>query len=114
MDLAYSAADFVIARAGAMTVAELTAVGLPACFVPLPIGNGEQSLNASPVVSAGGATQIADVEFSVDYVRDQIMPVLLDDMRLQKMSNASATLGHRHSAALLADLVMSVARKGNK
>ena len=114
MDLAYSAADFVISRAGAMTVAELTAVGLPACFVPLPIGNGEQSLNASPVVSAGGAVQITDMEFSVDYVRDQIMPVLLDDLQLQNMSNASATLGHRNSAVALADLVMSVARKGVK
>ena len=114
MDLAYSAADFVIARAGAMTVAELTAVGLPTCFVPLPIGNGEQSLNAGPVVAAGGAMLVADLEFSVEYVRDQIMPVLLDDMRLQAMTTASATLGHRHSAALLADLVMSVARKGNK
>jgi UDP-N-acetylglucosamine--N-acetylmuramyl-(pentapeptide) pyrophosphoryl-undecaprenol N-acetylglucosamine transferase len=66
MDLAYAAADFVIGRAGAMTVAELTAVGLPACFVPLPIGNGEQSLNASPVVKAGGAVMISDLEFTSD------------------------------------------------
>lgn len=114
MDLAYSAADFVISRAGAMTVAELAAVGLPACFVPLPIGNGEQSLNAGPVVTAGGAMLVPDLEFSVEYVRDQIMPVLLDDRRLQTMSTAIATLGHRNSASALADLVMSVARKGKK
>src|SRR6202034_4338659 len=48
MDLAYSAADFALCRAGAMTCAELTAVGLPAAYVPLPIGNGEQRLNALP------------------------------------------------------------------
>ncbi|MEV1205711.1 UDP-N-acetylglucosamine--N-acetylmuramyl-(pentapeptide) pyrophosphoryl-undecaprenol N-acetylglucosamine transferase, partial [Microbispora rosea] len=46
MDLAYAAADLVLSRAGAMTCAELTAVGLPAAFVPLPHGNGEQRLNA--------------------------------------------------------------------
>ncbi len=51
MDLAYAAADFAMCRAGAITCAELTAVGLPAAYVPLPIGNGEQRLNAEPIVS---------------------------------------------------------------
>ena len=46
MDLGYAAADFALCRAGAMTCAELTAVGLPAAYVPLPHGNGEQRLNA--------------------------------------------------------------------
>ncbi len=53
MDLAYAAADMMLCRAGAMTVAELSAVGLPAAYVPLPIGNGEQRLNAQPLVKAG-------------------------------------------------------------
>ena len=44
MDLAYAAADLVLCRSGAMTVAEITAVGLPAVYVPLPHGNGEQRL----------------------------------------------------------------------
>ena len=64
MDLAYAAADFVIGRAGAMTVAELTAVGLPACFVPLPIGNGEQAANASDLQAAGAAIVVADDKFN--------------------------------------------------
>ena len=54
MDLAYAAADLVVCRAGANSVTEAAAVGLPAVFVPLPIGNGEQELNARPVVDAGG------------------------------------------------------------
>jgi UDP-N-acetylglucosamine--N-acetylmuramyl-(pentapeptide) pyrophosphoryl-undecaprenol N-acetylglucosamine transferase len=53
MDLAYAAADLALCRAGAVTVAELSAVGLPAAFVPLPIGNGEQRRNALPVCRAG-------------------------------------------------------------
>ena len=47
MDLAYAAADLVVCRAGAGTVCEVTTVGLPAAYVPLPIGNGEQRLNAA-------------------------------------------------------------------
>ena len=53
MDLAYAAADLIVCRAGANTVTEVAAVGLPAVFVPLPIGNGEQARNAHPVVQAG-------------------------------------------------------------
>ncbi len=111
MDLAYAAADFVIGRAGAMTVAELTSVGLPACFVPLPIGNGEQSLNAAPVVEAGGAIMISDLEFNAEFVREQILPIVSDSSRLLEMSKVSASLGHKDSAADLAKLVMSVAGK---
>ncbi|GMA18950.1 hypothetical protein GCM10025862_09710 [Arsenicicoccus piscis] len=54
MDLAYAAADLVVSRAGAGMVCELTAVGLPAIYVPLPIGNGEQRFNVTDVVGAGG------------------------------------------------------------
>jgi UDP-N-acetylglucosamine--N-acetylmuramyl-(pentapeptide) pyrophosphoryl-undecaprenol N-acetylglucosamine transferase len=111
MDLAYAASDFVIARSGAMTVAEVTAVGLPACFVPLPIGNGEQSMNAEPVVAAGGAIQVPDVELTANYLRDRILPLVSDPSTLVKMAQASKGLGHKNSASDLADLVLSVARK---
>lgn len=110
MDLAYSAVDFVIARAGAMTVAELTAAGLPACFVPLPIGNGEQSLNAQPVVNAGGAVLISDLEFTADFVEKQILPILRNDSTLAAMAKASAALGHKDAAAALGALVLAVVR----
>ena len=62
MHLAYAAADAVLCRAGAMTVAEVSAVGLPAVYVPLPHGNGEQALNAAPVVTAGGGVLVPDAE----------------------------------------------------
>lgn len=59
MDLAYAAADVALCRAGAMTVAEVSSVGLPAIYVPLPHGNGEQELNARPVVDAGAGCSCA-------------------------------------------------------
>ena len=63
MELAYAAADLVVGRAGANTVSEITALGLPAVYVPLPIGNGEQRLNAQPVVAAGGGLLVDDAAF---------------------------------------------------
>src|SRR5690606_1744519 len=53
MELGYAAADLLLGRGGAMTLAEVTTVGLPAIYVPLPYGNGEQRRNALPVVQAG-------------------------------------------------------------
>ena len=68
MDLAYAAADLVLCRAGANSVTEVAAVGLPAVFVPLPIGNGEQELNARPVVDAVGGLLVQDVELTPEWV----------------------------------------------
>ena len=62
MDYALAAADLMVCRAGASSVTEAAAVGVPAVFVPLPIGNGEQALNARPVVDAGGALLVADAD----------------------------------------------------
>ena len=82
MDLAYAAADLMLCRAGAMTVAELAAVGLPAAYVPLPIGNGEQRLNAQPMVKAGGGLLVDDAELTPDWVLNNVLPVLTDPHRL--------------------------------
>ena len=76
MDLAYSAADLVLARSGAMTVAEIGAVGLPAVYVPLPHGNGEQRLNADAQVASGAAVVIEDAELTPDVVRDRLIPLV--------------------------------------
>ena len=76
MDLAYAAADMMLCRAGAMTVAELSAVGLPAAYVPLPIGNGEQRLNAQPVVNAGGGLLVDDAALTPEWVQGNVLPVL--------------------------------------
>ena len=64
MELGYAAADLSLCRGGAMTCAEVAAVGLPAVYVPLPHGNGEQRRNALPVVEAGGGLLVDDAELT--------------------------------------------------
>jgi UDP-N-acetylglucosamine--N-acetylmuramyl-(pentapeptide) pyrophosphoryl-undecaprenol N-acetylglucosamine transferase len=105
MELAYAAADFVIGRAGANTVSELTALGLPAAYVPLPIGNGEQRLNAHPVVQAGGGLMVADAEFSPSWLVDRVLPLFADGDALRTMGEAAHSFGRLDADRLLADLV---------
>jgi UDP-N-acetylglucosamine--N-acetylmuramyl-(pentapeptide) pyrophosphoryl-undecaprenol N-acetylglucosamine transferase len=112
MDLAYAAADLAICRSGAMTVAEVSAVGLPAVYVPLPIGNGEQRLNALPVVNAGGGLIVADADLTPGYVADTVAKVLNDGPRLAAMTAAAARVGHRDAARRVAQVALEVARGG--
>lgn len=111
MDLAYAAADLAICRSGAMTVAEVSAIGLPAIYVPLPIGNGEQRLNALPVVDAGGGLLIDDADLSPSLIADTVASVLADTDRLRQMTAAAALAGHRDAARRVAEVALQVARQ---
>ncbi len=90
MDLAYAAADLVLCRSGSNTVTEVAGVGLPAIFVPLPIGNGEQALNARPVVDAGGGVLLDDHDLDADWVVGHVPALLADAHRLAQMGAAAA------------------------
>ena len=114
MDLAYAAADLAICRSGAMTVAEVTAVGLPAVYVPLPIGNGEQRLNALPVVNAGGGLLVADAELSPGLVADQVGTLLNDAPRLAAMTKAAALVGHPDAAQRVAQAALDLAKQARQ
>ena len=110
MDLAYAAADLVVCRSGANTVTEVAAVGLPAVFVPLPIGNGEQALNARPVVDAGGGLLVQDAAFTAEWVAATLPGLLRDEARVAAMSSAAEGLIPRDADDRLARMVLEAAR----
>ena len=110
MDLAYAAADLALCRSGAVTVAELAAVGLPAAFVPLPIGNGEQRRNAMPVVEAGGGLLVEDADLDAGWIREHLVPLLTEPDRLASLARHAAAAGARDADERLADMVLEVAR----
>ena len=110
MDMAYAAADVAMCRSGAMTCAELTAVGLPGAFVPLAIGNGEQRLNAEPIVAAGGGVMIDNADISTDWITGELIPMLTDTDRVVSMSEAASRMGRRDADMELAREVMAIAR----
>ncbi|MGO4256299.1 undecaprenyldiphospho-muramoylpentapeptide beta-N-acetylglucosaminyltransferase [Marmoricola sp. RAF53] len=112
MDLAYAAADAVVCRAGSNTVTEVSGVGLPAVFVPLPIGNGEQALNARPVVDAGGALLVADAAFTPDWAADALPSLVTDTERLATMGAAAAGVIPLDADEKLADLIEKAAGVG--
>jgi UDP-N-acetylglucosamine--N-acetylmuramyl-(pentapeptide) pyrophosphoryl-undecaprenol N-acetylglucosamine transferase len=127
MDLAFAAADLVLGRSGAMTVAETGAVGLPAVYVPLPHGNGEQRLNASGQVRAGSAFLIDDAELDAEAVVQQVIPLLARNPdgpagtgtaatvagnRFAAMRRAAASVGHHDVARELAAMIRSAASVG--
>lgn len=111
MHLAYAVADLVVCRSGAGTVCELTALGLPAVYVPLPIGNGEQRLNAQPVVAAGGGLLVADADLDAAWVAREVPALLGDPARLAGMASAARAAGVRDGAARVADLVEAAAQE---
>jgi UDP-N-acetylglucosamine--N-acetylmuramyl-(pentapeptide) pyrophosphoryl-undecaprenol N-acetylglucosamine transferase len=108
MDLAYAAADFALCRAGAMTCAELSAVGLPAAYVPLPIGNGEQRLNALPIVQRGGGMLVNNADLTPEWIRDTLLPVLVNIDQVADMSEAAASMGRGDADRRLAEAVIEI------
>jgi UDP-N-acetylglucosamine--N-acetylmuramyl-(pentapeptide) pyrophosphoryl-undecaprenol N-acetylglucosamine transferase len=95
MDLAFALSDLIVSRAGAATVSEISALGIPAAYVPYAVGNGEQALNAASAVRAGAAILIPDAEFTADRVRSEIVPLLADETRRAAMTAAAASVGTR-------------------
>ena len=91
------------------TVAEVTAVGLPAVYVPLPIGNGEQRLNAAAVVAAGGGLMVDDAALDGGWLTANVTPVLSDPSRLAAMGAAASRFGRRDADVVLAQMVLEAA-----
>ncbi|WP_026550831.1 undecaprenyldiphospho-muramoylpentapeptide beta-N-acetylglucosaminyltransferase [Arthrobacter sp. Br18] len=109
MERVYAAADLLLARAGAATVCELSAVGLPSILVPLSHGNGEQRLNAASLVSAGGALLIDDAELTAQWLAATVTSLLTDSAALAAMGAAAAAQGVRDADRRVAALVIEAA-----
>jgi UDP-N-acetylglucosamine--N-acetylmuramyl-(pentapeptide) pyrophosphoryl-undecaprenol N-acetylglucosamine transferase len=92
-----------------VTVAELSAVGLPGVFVPLPIGNGEQRRNAQPLVEAGGGLLVEDGELSASWLTDHLLPLVTDPAVLAGYAEHARAAGTPDADDRLADIVLSVA-----
>jgi UDP-N-acetylglucosamine--N-acetylmuramyl-(pentapeptide) pyrophosphoryl-undecaprenol N-acetylglucosamine transferase len=110
MDLAYSAADLVLARSGAMTVAEIAAVGLPAVYVPLPHGNGEQRLNASAQVASGAAIIIDDADLTRESVSSTVIPLVIAGIMRDGMTASAAQTAAQRADDVVARMVLDAAR----
>jgi UDP-N-acetylglucosamine--N-acetylmuramyl-(pentapeptide) pyrophosphoryl-undecaprenol N-acetylglucosamine transferase len=108
MQYAYAAADFVLCRAGAMTCAELSAVGLPAVYVPLPLRGGEQRFNAEPIVAAGGGLLVDNDDLSPTWIAENLVPRITDEDTVAAMSRAAAHAGSRDADVVLAKHVLNV------
>ncbi len=107
---ALAAADLVIARSGASTVAELTARGLPSILVPWSAAaTGEQWLNAEPLGRAGAAIIIPDQELTAERLAETLAPVFGDPAALTRMSEAARSLARPNAAEAVARLAMELA-----
>jgi len=110
MEMVYAAADLVVARAGATTVAEIAAVGLPAVLVPYPYARRDhQRANAAALAKHGGAFVIPDADATAGRLARMIDGLVLDPSRLRAMGEASKRFGRPNAAARLAEWVLELA-----
>lgn len=107
MELAFAACDVVISRAGATTVSEIAGLGIPAFFAPYRVGNGEQARNCQAIVAAGGAMQIEDEQITSAWVRAEVIPLLHDVQRQQRMSAAAKSVARLDGTQRLYELTRS-------
>ena len=110
MAMAYSVADVIVCRSGAMTVAEVTAAGVPAVYVPLPHGNGEQGLNAQEVVRNGAAQLIQDSDIEARFSHI-VTSLLADPDTLAAMRAAALKSNVATAAEVIADIAEKTARR---
>lgn len=115
MASAYAAADLVVSRAGATTIAELTALGKPAILIPYPFATHDhQRLNAEELVRVGGARVVLDRDLTGYRLASDLRTLLGDPPALAEMGRAAQKLGRPHATSHLADLVCRLARNGSE
>ncbi|MGO4956419.1 UDP-N-acetylglucosamine--N-acetylmuramyl-(pentapeptide) pyrophosphoryl-undecaprenol N-acetylglucosamine transferase [Luteococcus sp. Sow4_B9] len=106
MEKAYAAADMMVCRSGAGTVYEAGICGLPAVFVPLPHGNGEQERNATGLVAAGGGVLVPDAELDGLRLAREVLQRIQDPEALHTMARSGPALFEPDAAATVARAVL--------
>jgi len=109
MPQAFSRADLLVCRSGASTVAEVTAAGKPAIFIPFPrAADDHQRRNAEAIASAGAAVLIAESELTPKKLAQVVTELLSDPSRLQAMAARARSLAHRDAAAEMAEMAVAL------
>ena len=103
-------ADLVVGRAGASTLAEVTALGIPSVIVPYPHAAGHQTANARVLADAGGARLVADEAFDADALVEAA-DLLADDTMRGRMADAARGFGRPGAADAVAALVLAAAER---
>jgi len=107
MGVAYGASDMVVSRAGAMTVAEITACGLPAIFIPLATAaENHQEYNARSLVNTGAASMILEHDLTPETLKREIIGILTSTEKLLRMAEESKKLGRMDAAGVIAESII--------
>jgi UDP-N-acetylglucosamine--N-acetylmuramyl-(pentapeptide) pyrophosphoryl-undecaprenol N-acetylglucosamine transferase len=109
----FAAADLVISRAGATTVAELAAAGKPAIMVPFPFAaDDHQRKNAEAIERAGAGRMILQAELTSERLAKELLWLVNDLPKLGRMAEAGKRLGHPDAAKMVVDLAMGIVKSG--
>src|SRR5256712_9053128 len=103
-------ADLVLSRAGAGTISEVSAAGIPMVLVPGPFAGGHQRLNVEPYEEAGAALSIPDAHCDGPRLTRELSDIVHDPARYSKMVTAMGSLGRPHAAREVARLISDAAR----
>jgi len=110
MPAAFARADLLVCRSGASTVAEITAAGKPAVFVPFPrAADDHQRVNAEALAKHGAAVVVEESKLEGVWLAETIAALLQDAQRLQTMSSAARELAHPNAAGDIAEMAAKVA-----
>jgi UDP-N-acetylglucosamine--N-acetylmuramyl-(pentapeptide) pyrophosphoryl-undecaprenol N-acetylglucosamine transferase len=104
----YDWADFVICRAGALTLAELTTIGLPAILVPYPHAvDDHQTINAQYLEKNGAAFLLPHLHLTAEQLNKILLEILSHPSKYRAMATASRNLNQRNSTQIITDLILS-------
>jgi UDP-N-acetylglucosamine--N-acetylmuramyl-(pentapeptide) pyrophosphoryl-undecaprenol N-acetylglucosamine transferase len=115
MRSAYAASDLVIARAGALTLAEITACGKPSLLIPYPYATADhQRYNAEVLQKEGAAQIILQRDLTGEILAQKLSSVLSDEERLKKMAEQSRKMGKPDATSLLVNEMEQLLKRGSR